>query len=540
MDPTASASSSFESACDTESKQSSSLIGDGDGANGTLYDSALDQLSTTTYKSCDDITLSDLNHSSMSPKTAHIISPTDLNAAPNGNLYTSPTPAINASMLLIQSESTDTNTSQEEVDPKSQLANKTIFKSKNPELSIIEINDNSIKEQDLEKEVVLIEGEEVKSILKKSPIKAPATTAAPDTVQADKRRRKTESLLQSSKQKLDISIAEASAAADGGDGTLVSVNDQPHTKREIKLYNTLEEFEQHLPPTVTVLNTPFGSKVYLVGTAHFSEESQDDVSFVIRNVRPDVVMVELCPSRIHILKLDEKTLLEEAKNINIPKIRGILQTHGYINGIFFILLLQMSAQIAKDLGMAPGGEFRRAFEEIRKLPGCILHLGDRPIRITLYRALRALSLWQTMKLVWRLTFTDSISIEEVEECKQRDLLEKLMQEMAGEFPAFSDVFVRERDLFLCHSLQLAALPQAAPGATQVRPVRVVGVVGIGHANGIAKMWGHVDPEKIPSILEIPPASLGQRVCKYTIKYSLIGLGCYAAFRFMRPRLTRLF
>ncbi|EDW81739.1 uncharacterized protein Dwil_GK10854 [Drosophila willistoni] len=549
MDLTPSASSSFESACDNESKLSNSLIGDGDGANGTLYDSALDQLSTTTtYKSCDDITISDLNHSSMSPKPAQIISPIDLNAAPNGNLYTSPTPAINASMLLIQSESTDTNTSQEEVDPKSQLANKTIFKSHNPDLSIIEINDNSIKEQDLEKEVVLIEGEEVKSILKKSPIKAPATstttttaaTTAPETVQAEKRRRKTESLLQSSKQKLDISIAEASAAADGGDGTLVSVNDQPQTKRDINIYNTLEEFEQHLPPTVTVLNTPFGSKVYLVGTAHFSEESQDDVSFVIRNVRPDVVMVELCPSRIHILKLDEKTLLEEAKNINIPKIRGILQTHGYINGIFFILLLQMSAQIAKDLGMAPGGEFRRAFEEIRKLPGCILHLGDRPIRITLYRALRALSLWQTMKLVWRLTFTDSISIEEVEECKQRDLLEKLMQEMAGEFPAFSDVFVRERDLFLCHSLQLAALPQAAPGATQVRPVRVVGVVGIGHANGIAKMWGHVDPEKIPSILEIPPASLGQRVCKYTIKYSLIGLGCYAAFRFMRPRLTRLF
>jgi len=200
----------------------------------------------------------------------------------------------------------------------------------------------------------------------------------------------------------------------------------------------------------------------------------------------------------------------------------------------------MSAQIAKDLGMAPGGEFRRAFEEVHKLPGCILHLGDRPIRITLYRALRALSLWQTMKLVWRLTFTDSISIEEVEECKQRDLLEKLMQEMAGEFPAFSDVFVRERDLYLCHSLQLAALPQAAPGANQVRPVRVVGVVGIGHANGIAKMWGKVDPAKIPAILEVPPASLSQRVCKNTFKYGLIGLGFYGVFRIMRPRLTRFF
>ncbi|XP_043068256.1 traB domain-containing protein isoform X1 [Drosophila bipectinata] len=536
-----SASTSFESNNGTPDKKGLSYIGDS-----TLYDSALDhQLSTTVYKSCNESLSNDQSQNPLpSTNTSSKIIASELgNEAVAFKAFGSPSPAqapaINASMLLIQSESTDTNTSQEEVDPKSQLANKTIFKTDNPNLSIIEINDNSIKEQDLETEVLLIEGDSVKNLLKKSPSKSPDPAN-------DKRRRKTESLLQTSKQKLDISIAEASALADAdGDGEKnelmpVPAIDQPQTKREIKIYDTIEEFEQNLPSTVTLLNTPFGSKVYLVGTAHFSEESQDDVSYVIRNVRPDVVMVELCPSRIHILKLDEKTLLEEAKSINIPKIRGILQSHGYINGIFFILLLQMSAQIAKDLGMAPGGEFRRAFEEIHKLPGCILHLGDRPIRITLYRALRALSVWQTMKLVWRLTFTDSISIEEVEECKQSDLLEKLMQEMAGEFPAFSDVFVRERDLFLCHSLQLASLPQAAPGAQQIRPVRVVGVVGIGHANGIAKMWGTVDPKKIPGILEIPPASVGQRVCKYTLKYGLIGLGCYGLFRFFRPRLTRFF
>ncbi|KAH8242831.1 hypothetical protein KR032_002556 [Drosophila birchii] len=544
-----SASTSFESNNGTpEGNNTNSYIGDS-----TLYDSALDhQLSNLAYRTCNESLMGELSQNPLQlPNCSSKVGSSDIEnestpnaykgfGSPSQAAFNSPTPALNASMLLIQSESLDTN-SQEEVDPKSQLANKTIFKTDNPNLSIIEINDNSIKKEDLENEVVLVEGgSDVKNLLKKSPSKAVVSDSSSTT---DKRRRKTESLLQTSKQKLDISIAEASAVADGdGDkrDLVPAVIDQPQTKRDIKIYDNIKDFDENLPPTVKLLNTPFGSKVYLVGTAHFSEESQDDVSYVIRNVRPDVVMVELCPSRIHILKLDEKTLLEEAKSINIPKIRGILQTHGYINGIFFILLLQMSAQIAKDLGMAPGGEFRRAFEEIHKLPGCILHLGDRPIRITLYRALRALSAWQTMKLVWRLTFTDSISIEEVEECKQSDLLEKLMQEMAGEFPAFSDVFVRERDIFLCHSLQLAALPQAAPGAQQIRPVRVVGVVGIGHANGIAKMWGTVDPKKIPAILEIPPASLGQRICTYTLKYGLIGLGCYGAFRFLRPRLTRFF
>ena len=38
-------------------------------------------------------------------------------------------------------------------------------------------------------------------------------------------------------------------------------------------------------------------------------------------MQPDVVMVELCKSRINILELDEEMLLEEAKNINLEKFR---------------------------------------------------------------------------------------------------------------------------------------------------------------------------------------------------------------------------
>lgn len=97
---------------------------------------------------------------------------------------------------------------------------------------------------------------------------------------ADNRRRKAESLIHSSKQKLNIAIAEASAAESASPAAVVGNGLHPATKREIKVYDSLEEFEKNLPPTVTVLNTPFGSRVYLVGTAHFSEDSQDDVSFV--------------------------------------------------------------------------------------------------------------------------------------------------------------------------------------------------------------------------------------------------------------------
>ncbi|KAJ6638559.1 TraB domain-containing protein [Pseudolycoriella hygida] len=313
------------------------------------------------------------------------------------------------------------------------------------------------------------------------------------------------------------------------------------TKEEptIKIYKSLSEFDLNLPRTVTKLATPHGSLVYLVGTAHFSKESQDDVSLVIRNVQPDVVMVELCPGRIHILKLDEKTLLEEARDINIPKIRSLIKTNGLVNGIFYIVLLNMSAKITKELGMAPGGEFRRAFEEIQRLDNCILQLGDRPLNITLQRALHGLSTWQTIKIFWKLlTSQEKITKEDVEQCKQQDLIEELMQEMAGEYPAFRDVFVSERDLFLCHSLQIAALPQN-PIDGSMRPVKVVGVVGIGHCAGIAQHWGKVDSSKIPEITKIPPASLSNRMFKFSLRMGILSLIGYGVYRIARPTIQRM-
>nr|KAG5711365.1 hypothetical protein BaRGS_006062 [Batillaria attramentaria] len=165
------------------------------------------------------------------------------------------------------------------------------------------------------------------------------------------------------------------------------------------------ESNPQLPDTVTMLEAPLGGKVYLVGTAHFSKESQDDVSKVIQAVQPEVVMVELCKSRINILELDEAMLLEEAKNINLEKFRMAVKQSGVIQGVMHLLLLSMSAHLTKQLGMAPGGEFRRAFHEARHVPGCRLQLGDRPIQITLKRALGALSVWQKMKLAWYLITT---------------------------------------------------------------------------------------------------------------------------------------
>ena len=41
----------------------------------------------------------------------------------------------------------------------------------------------------------------------------------------------------------------------------------------------------------------------------------------IQAVQPDIVLVELCKSRVDILKYDEEFLLREAKNIDMQKLR---------------------------------------------------------------------------------------------------------------------------------------------------------------------------------------------------------------------------
>jgi hypothetical protein len=69
---------------------------------------------------------------------------------------------------------------------------------------------------------------------------------------------------------------------------------QPHQDfANIKIYDSIEEFNANLPEMVTLLKAPNQCNVYLVGTVHYSEKSKEDVANVIRNVRPKNVVLEV-------------------------------------------------------------------------------------------------------------------------------------------------------------------------------------------------------------------------------------------------------
>ncbi|KAM6146848.1 LOW QUALITY PROTEIN: traB domain-containing protein [Phoenicopterus ruber ruber] len=292
-----------------------------------------------------------------------------------------------------------------------------------------------------------------------------------------------------------------------------------------------------LPSTVTELGTEDGSKVYVVGTAHFSD-SKKDVVKTIQEVQPDVVVVELCQYRVSMLKMDEKTLLKEAKEINLEKLQQAIKQNGVMSGLMQ-MLLQVSAHITEQLGMARG-EFREAFKsglyllfQASKVPFCKFHLGDRPIPVTFKRAIAALSFWQKVKLAWGLCFlSDPISKDDVEKCKQKDLLEQMMAEMIGEFPDLHRTIVSERDIYLTYMLKQAAKQIELPRASETEPRRyipavVVGVVGMGHVPGIEKNWN--SDLNIQEIMSVPPPSASSKIFKFVIKatvFGLMGYGCY--------------
>jgi len=93
----------------------------------------------------------------------------------------------------------------------------------------------------------------------------------------------------------------------------------------------------------------------------------------------------------------------------------------------------------------------------------------------LNRAFSSISLWQKLKFGFSiLTNKETVTPEEVERCKQKDLLKAMLEEVSGriinlsissyqnnlfililgEFPELSRVIVKERDVYLANVLRM--------------------------------------------------------------------------------------
>ena len=276
-----------------------------------------------------------------------------------------------------------------------------------------------------------------------------------------------------------------------------------------------------IPETVSVLQCPNGSTVYIVGTAHFSKESVEDVRKTIAKMNPNTVVLELCQDRQMILHYSEEDILREARTMTFGKLRSFIRRDGFIAGLTQSIFLKLSAQFTQQLGVAPGGEFRAGFEEAQKI-GSRIVLGDRLIGITFKRALAALTLWQRIQfallLIQSMSTDLEITPEEIENLKKRDMVTMFTGELASDYPALSEVFVNERDKILAYSLMMAANCAHQPYGP---PVTVVGIMGMGHIPGIESNWNQ--EIAVRELLTVPLPSRTSRVIRTGIKLGLLGV-----------------
>jgi len=245
-------------------------------------------------------------------------------------------------------------------------------------------------------------------------------------------------------------------------------------------------------------------QVILVGTAHVSRESAQQVACVIRDESPDTVCVELCQSRYQSIRQKERW-----QETDIVKIIKEKKTFLLLSNL---LLASFQKRIAKKLKIVPGQEMITAINTADEI-GAKIHLADRDIRTTLSRTWREMGLWNKIKLLFQLILSlgevDEIKEEDIEKMKQEDVLEILLAEVGESLPVLKEILINERDRYL------AAKIRTAPGR------KIVAIVGAGHIPGIKKNWNNeID---IKALEQLPPKKKVAGLLKWLIPAAIMAM-----------------
>ena len=160
----------------------------------------------------------------------------------------------------------------------------------------------------------------------------------------------------------------------------------------------------------------FGEKeIILLGTAHVSKQSIEDVRETIQKEMPDVVCVELDQARY-----DTLTNPKEWKEIDIIKLLK--------EGKGFLLLANLALQafqkkLGLEMGVKPGDEMKAAIEMSKEL-NLKTALVDRPVQVTLKRAWAKSSFANKSKLIAIMLSSvfvnEKLSPEEIEKLKAEE------------------------------------------------------------------------------------------------------------------------
>ena len=225
----------------------------------------------------------------------------------------------------------------------------------------------------------------------------------------------------------------------------------------------------------------------IIGTAHVSQDNVDEVKDAIYEHQPDIVAIELDRGRYTRLK-EEMMGIEHDDTISVTKIIKENKV-----ALFFTstLLSYFQSKIGADVDVAPGSEMIGAIEASEDL-GIPIALIDRDVNVTLQRALNKMWFIEKAKFLFGLIGSvfglgDEEDID-IEDLKNPENIDELMEMFKDEAPSVYEVLVHERDAYLAGSIM--RIPQD----------HVIAVVGAGHKPGIEEYLDN--PEKLPNLREL--------------------------------------
>lgn len=211
------------------------------------------------------------------------------------------------------------------------------------------------------------------------------------------------------------------------------------------------------------------AEIRIVGTAHVSQKSVEDVRAAIEEYTPEVVAIELDPSRF-------KALKQHAAD---PTVKDVLEVKNFNTLLVQWLLAYLQRKIGLDVGVEPGAEMKAAIEEAEKR-NIAIALVDRDIGVTLLRFWNSLGLMGKIKMTWALVLSiaevDNGEQIDIESLKDQNVIDMVMEEFRKFSPQGARALIDERDAYIAH--QLVLLKAQRPEG------KILAVVGAGHQQGI--------------------------------------------------------
>lgn len=248
-------------------------------------------------------------------------------------------------------------------------------------------------------------------------------------------------------------------------------------------------------------------EIILIGTAHVSRQSAEQVKTIIEAEQPDTVCVELDEQRYKAITEGSKWKETDIFKVIKEKKASLL--------LMNLAISSFQNRMAKQFNIQPGQEMIQGINSAKET-GAKLVLADRNIQTTFSRIWGNLGFMgksQLLTSVFMSIFNkEEISEEEMEQMKSKDMLNSVLAEFTESFPKLKKPLIDERDQYLAQKIR------KAPGN------KIVAVLGAAHIPGITQEI-HKEHD-LKKLTALPPKPKWPKVVGWIIPLLIIGLIVY--------------